>query len=137
MKRRITRVYIDTNAKLQVDRFFEVCRTNLHIFAFQDRSAIEVNCLNEHNVRYLITTMPKRKFFIDNNTLIDEGFEIYFNKFSNELIERVKYEAIKHLGNKFFIKFVRNDNRNEADKSVYSGKIIFKNLKKKEEKAND
>lgn len=137
MKRRITRIYTETNAKLQVNRFFEVCRNNLHIFAFQDRNKLEYACLNEHDVCYLVTTAPKRKFFIDNNTLIDEGFEIYFNKFTNDLIEKVKYEAIKHLGNKFYIKIIKNDNRNNVDKTVFSGKIVFKNLKKKEEMQND
>ena len=133
MKKRITRIYTDANAKLQVDRLFEVCRNNLHIFAFQDRSAIEYDCLKEHNVCYLVTTAPKRKFFVDNNTLIDEGFEIYFNRFTNDLIEKVKYETIKHLGNKFFIKISKDDNRNNDDKTLFSGKIILKNLKKKEE----
>ena len=42
-------------------------------------------------------------------------------------------EAIKHLGNKFFIKVVKDDNRTNENKNVFSGKIIFKNLKKKEE----
>lgn len=134
MKRRITRVYIETNAKLQLDRLFEVCRNNLHIFAFQDKSKLEFECLKEHNVCFLVTTKPKRDFFVDNNTLTEEGFEIFFGEFTNELIEKVKYEAIKHLGNKFFIKFIKDDNRNSTNKETFSGKIVLKNLRKKEEK---
>lgn len=133
MKKKIKRVYTETNAKLQVDRFFEVCRTNLDIFAFQAKSQIEYDCLVKHNVCFLITTKPKRDFFVDKNTLIDEGLEIRFNNFDNELVLKVKAEAIKHLGNKFFIKFVKDDNRTNENKNVFSGKIIFKNLKKKEE----
>lgn len=133
MKKKIKRVYTETNAKLQVDRFFEVCRTNLDIFAFQAKSQIEYECLIKHGVCFMITTQAKRDFFIDNNTLVDEGFEIRFNNFDNELMLKVKMEAIKHLGNKFFIKIVKDDNRTAEDKTLFSGKIIFKNLKKKEE----
>lgn len=133
MKKKITRAYKEANAKLLVDRFFEVCRKNLKIFAFQDKSEIEIDCLKEHNVCFLITREPKRKFFIDANILIDEGFIIEYNNFNQELLSKVKYEAIKHFGNKFFIKFLKDDNRDSPNKEFFSGKIRCQNLKKKEE----
>lgn len=134
MKKKISRAYKEANSKLLVDRFFEVCRTNLHIFAFQDRSQIEIDCLKEHNVRFLVTDSPKRKFFVDENTLIDEGFIIIFNNFNEEVLSKVKYEAIKHFGNKFFIKIIKDDNRNNPNKESFSGKIKCLNLKRKEER---
>lgn len=133
MKRKIKRIYKETNAKLLVDRFFEVCRVNLHLYAFQNKSEIELECLKKQNVRYLITREPKRKFFIDKNTLIENGMEIEFNNFNTELLNKVKYEAMKHFGNKFFIKVVKDDDRGCENKEFFSGKIKCTNLKRKEE----
>lgn len=129
MKKKITRVYTETNAKLQLDRFFEVCRTNLKIFAFQDKSTIEFDCLKEHEVCFLLTLHPKRDFFKDNNTLVDSGMEILFNNFTNELLDKVKTQAIRHFGNKFFIKVIKDDTRDKEDKSRFSGKFLLVNLK--------
>lgn len=133
MKRKITRVYKEANAKLLVDRFFEVCRVNYHLYAFQNRSDVELECLKKQNVKYLITRNPKRKFFVDNNTLIEDGFEIEFNNFNNDLLNKVKFEAKKHFGNKFFIKVIKDDDRNSDNKEFFSGKIRCTNLKRNEE----
>ena len=133
MKRKIKRVYKETNAKLLVDRFFEVCRVNLHLYAFQNKSEIELECLKKQNVRYLVTRKPKRNFFVDRNTLNDDGLEIEFNNFNSELLSKVKYEAIKHFGNKFFIKVIKDDDRGNENKEYFNGKIKCTNLKRKEE----
>ena len=59
--------------------------------------------------------------------------EIEFNNFNTELLNKVKYEAMKHFGNKFFIKVVKDDDRGCENKEFFSGKIKCTNLKRKEE----
>ena len=130
MHKKIRKKPNNPSGKLLVDRFFEVARKNMNLFAFQNVNALQVECLAKYNVTFLVTKEPKRCFFKDKNTLIDEGFKIYFNNFDNELLSRIKSEAIKQFGKNFFIKIVKYDNRNSS-KENFNGEIQCYNLKER------
>lgn len=128
-KKRISRKFSEASAKLQIDRFFEVMRKRYSLYAFQNESITKYQFLKDNNYTYLITKNPKRDFFVDENTLVEEGFEIEFNNLTKEQFEDVVFEVKKHFGNIFFYKFPKNDNRGK-DETTLSGKILFKNLRK-------
>lgn len=128
-RKRISKKYAEASAKLQIDRFFEVMRKRYNLYAFQNESITKYQFLKDNDYTYIITKNPKRDFFVSDNVLIDEGFEIEINNLTKEQYDNVVFEIKKHFGNIFFYKFPKEDNRGK-DKQTFSGKILFKNLKR-------
>lgn len=130
-KKRVIRRFDNDSAKLQVDRFFEVLRKNHKIYAFQHESPSRINFFLEIEFAFVVTRLPKRKFFVDSNILVDEGFQVEFYNLTREQYSILEQEVKRHFGDKFFYKFPKNDNRNAENKDLISGKILLKNFKKK------
>lgn len=136
-RKKTRRRYNEATAKIQIDRFFQVCREKLGIYAFQNESMAKLKFLKGQSLAYIVTTKPKREFFLekDNNKLKDDGFVIEYNNFTKEIYDKVKAEMFAHFRNSFFIKLPKEDLRNK-NKETFGGKIIIKNLRFNDEEEN-
>ena len=120
----------EITSKLRIDRFFENAREKYNIYAFQNESKLKAEFLENLKVPILITLEPKRKFFLDDYTLIEKGFVIYFKNFTDELYNEIKKDIIENFKATFFVKVVREDTRKRQDKTTFDGKFYFKNFER-------
>ncbi len=128
------RRFNEITAKIQLDRFFEICRNKYGIYAFQNESKLKYEFLKQLDLPCLITLQAKRNFFIpgSDNKLIDEGFVIEYSHFNKELWNKIREEMLSCFRNSFYIRFPKEDLRNK-EKEYFNGQIIIKNLKFEEE----
>lgn len=118
----------EITSKLRIDRFFEACREKHNIYAFQNESKLKVEFLKKMSFPAIVTTKPKKSFFIDNFTLVDGGFEMYFYNFDEELFQKIKAEMISIFKATFFVRFKKEDLRNK-NQTTFNGKILIENFK--------
>lgn len=118
----------EITSKLKIDRFFETCRNKYNIYAFQNESKLKIEFLAKMSFPSIVTKEAKRKFFINENELIEDGFIMYFYNFSEELYKDIKNEMLNIFKSSFYVKFLKEDLRHQ-DKNTFDGKILIKNFK--------
>ena len=135
MGKKTKRRFNEVTAKIQIDRFFEACRSKHKIYAFQNESKLKYDFVKELDIPTIVTLQAKRSFFVhgSDNKLVDDGFVIEYNHFTKDMLKKIKDEILYYFRNSFYIIFPKEDLRNK-DKDFFSGQIIIKNW---EEKNND
>lgn len=125
--------------KLLIDRFFEDCRNEHNIYAFQNESKKKLEFLDQIKLPYVVTLLPKRSYFVtgSDNLLVENGFCMEFSNLTKEQYLLLRKLLFYYFKNSFQLYFPINDVRNKLDNTLLSGKFTLKNLKTKEELLND
>ena len=122
--------YNGITAKSQIEAFFEKCRTLYGIYAFENEDKKRYDFLKSTKIPMIVTFQSKKTFFVANsdNLLVETGFVMQYENFTKELLAEVKSKLIEQFKNSFYIKFKKEDDRNNF-KEVFGGQIIIKNIK--------
>lgn len=94
--------------KLEIDRLFGTLRENLEPNCFQNVREDFIRIFNEYDVPYIVTSQPKRKFFVGED-LIKDGFVIYYNLKQGGNFKRFKKTVEEKIGGIFELSFNRGD----------------------------
>ncbi len=120
----------NTDLKLQIDRLFQKLRDEGIELSFQNLNPLIKKSYDTYKIPYVCTTCPKREFVTKEGELIEEGFKIYFQLFSEEQYVLFKNELFNHLKELVFIKF--KNYKLTSDTPIYAGVITCKKLKPRE-----
>lgn len=115
--------------KKEVDNFFFKLR-EYGIYAFQTENKAKREFLINNKVPFITTLKSKKKSFVDNTTLVDEGYVINFYNLDKKQAKILKEVTKDVFYNLFFYKFKSADSRlEEHDPTKFTGTIELKNFR--------
>lgn len=129
-KKKKNKIYALTTKK-QLNYFFENCRNNFHIFAFQNESKSKVEFFKAAKLPCIVTFQAKRCFFKTEDDLKDEGFEINFFHLTQEQYELISKFLKNCFTYKLFIKTQKADTRNKTPETTMDGVFYLSNWMEK------